>query len=192
MKVGGRLYRIRSLRMLEAKIMTGASTALIAKQFNVSPVTVARSLDYAARAGLVAGFEDQILSALVPLAVTAFQKALTAGDTTVALEVLKGTGLLKKQVDKPTVSLGDPGESLEIYIRKIRGSASDDEQSTTASTKPTLLGQLVARPALAAGGAAGALDGDVIEVEPSGSQDPPPPPAGVCASGDENRPAQLE
>jgi hypothetical protein len=172
------MKNLRALKMVEMKVMQSASTEEIAAAFNVNASTVRRQLDYANRAGLVADYEDQILQGLVPLAITAFKDALAKGDSQVALEVLKGTGLLKKQTDKPATPQGD--ESLEIYIRKIRGSGSHGSTAHQSTT----LGALVARQSLPAAGAGDVLEGVVVE---AGNQQAPSPAApGVCADGDED------
>lgn len=116
------LIRLRALKMLEHKL-TGKTNKEIGEIFGVSAATVNRALTLADRGDLTAQFEDQILKDLVPLAVSAFKTALTNGDAQVALEVLKGTNLLKKQGDKRPVGGPDngDGDELEIYIRKKRG-----------------------------------------------------------------------
>lgn len=97
----------------------GASNSDIAQEFKVSKDTVERSLSFAKRAGLVTQFEDQILQDLVPEAIKAFKKAMENGDTTVALEVFKGTGLLLRPSEKVVAPKSDEGD-LASYIKQIR------------------------------------------------------------------------
>lgn len=132
------LLRLRALKMLEMKFK-GKSNVEIAKEFGVSAPTVVRALSLAARGDLAAQFEDQILSELTPLAITAFKTALTNGDAQVALEVLKGTNLLKKQSDKrPSGGDADGGDELEIYIRAKRSGPTHRGTGHPATTAPGL------------------------------------------------------
>lgn len=130
----------------------GKSYKDIAAEFNVSEDTVERTLNYAKRAGLVAQFEDQILEELVPAAIENFKTAMQNGDTQVALEVFKGTGLLLRPQEraKPTIADGDGDEDLEVYIRRIRGGTPGHQlaepPATAAALDPRNLPTVAALP----------------------------------------------
>lgn len=118
----------------------GQSYKNIATEFNVSEDTVERTLNYAKRAGLVAQFEDQILEELVPAAIENFKTAMQNGDTQVALEVFKGTGLLLRPQEraKPAIADSDGDEDLEVYIRRIRGGTPGHSLTEPAAAAPAL------------------------------------------------------
>lgn len=119
------LKRARALLMVAARVK-GRSYKQIAAEFNVSEHTVQRQLDFAKRAGLIVDFEDQILQELVPAAISQIKSAIQNGDTQSAFEILKGAGLGLKpseRVAPKNAPLGGElpeGETLEVYIRRIR------------------------------------------------------------------------
>lgn len=120
-----RLRKIRALMIVKRKLTSGLSEAMIAKEFNVSPQTVARETAFALRENLVDDLEDQLLKQLAPLALANLIKALQRTDSDesakVALEVFKGLGVLKKpRIDRSSASEGGAGDELE-YIRLKRG-----------------------------------------------------------------------
>lgn len=116
----GALRRVRALAMLKAKLTSNLSNKLVAQQFNVSKKTLERNLNFALREGLLESYEDQLLKDLVPEALSAAKRAMQEGDATVAMEILKGAGILKKPIDKNRSSEGGEGDSLEIYLRRKR------------------------------------------------------------------------
>lgn len=120
---GQALRRLRALKMIDLRIR-GKTMAEIEKELGLSVTGQKQLLDWAQKANLVAEAEDQILKELVPNALSRINKAiLDEGDTSAALEVLKGAGIFKKASDKTSSGGGtqDAGNSLEIYIKKIRG-----------------------------------------------------------------------
>lgn len=138
------------------------SNASIAKEFAISSHTVEREIDWAKRQGLVQDYEDSILTQLVPEAIKVFAAALAAGDRTVALEVLKGTGMLRKPSDKATYGTpptAEGEESLEIHIKKVmRGGNTHDGRQNLKRFTPR--NQLAPDTAAAA---PGVDDGSVLE-----------------------------
>lgn len=147
------LRRARALMIIKGRIHSQSNKSL-AKEFNVSEATIATEIDWAKRKGLVASFEDQVLESLVPEAINVFKNALANNDTQAALEVLKGTGILRKPSDKSSyVQPVQEEESLEIHIKRI--------------SVPGLSGPSRQSPALSSGGATafdptGFLEGAVI------------------------------
>jgi hypothetical protein len=113
----GPLRRARALAMLRAKLTMNLSDDKVAAHFGVSPSTVARTTKIAIREGLLQQYEDELLNDLVPTAMKAAKDALENGDTQVALEILKGSGVLKKQIDRNKSVGENDGDSLEAYIR---------------------------------------------------------------------------
>lgn len=136
------------------------SNTQVAKEFHVSTKTIEREIDWAKRQGLVATYEDQILNELVPEAIGAFRKALANGDAQVALEVLKGTGLLRKQSDKSMITPPPQveEETLEVYTMKRKR-----VQGGTFNAQQRITGTNGARHALPAAGESGANDGSLSE-----------------------------
>lgn len=106
--------------MMERKLKGNVSNAVIAKEFNVNPATVERTLSWAKRAGLIVNYEDKILQELMPLAHQALKKALEKGNVEVALELLKGmlpTFAKKTAGNGPTATSGN---ELASYIDQLR------------------------------------------------------------------------
>lgn len=114
------LRRLRGLMMLEHKIKHAATNADIAKEFNVHPETVRRTLSWMKRAGIIVDYEDKVLQELMPLAHEALKKALQKGNVDVALEIFKGMlpSFNKKVASGPSVSSGN---ELSAYIDQLRG-----------------------------------------------------------------------
>lgn len=164
------VLRARALAMVERRIRS-VPLKDIAAEFNVTIRTVERNLDYAKRAGLIVQFEDRILQELVPAAIETFKKAIEDGNVEIAKEVFKGTGFLlrpsEKVPAKGSMDLAE-NESLEVYIRKIRGGGQNDS----------------ADPALPP---AGTSIIDVGSVPTDSSERPKALEASVVASGDESR-----
>lgn len=129
-RMGGEFAKLRGLAMLKEKITKGISDRKVAKAFNVSLSTVQRSLQMVVNKGLLETYQDQLLAFLVPGAMRAVKKALEDGDAQVALEILKGSGILTKTRDANHVNPANEGESLEAYIR-IR-------KATPDGTRPSL------------------------------------------------------
>lgn len=111
------LRQLRDLKILERKITSGLSNKELAKEFGIYHKTVKNALSRIARSELAQKFEDQLLTELGPLAMNALKGALQAGNEQVALEVLKGIGVLKKP--GTPINQGD-GDELELHIRAKR------------------------------------------------------------------------
>ncbi len=118
-RMNGEFGKLRALAMLKCKIQTGMSNIALGKQFNVAPNTVNRNLQMLRNQGLLQGFEDQLIAELVPNAMVAIKGALANGDAQVALEILKGSGILKKQRADP-MSPEEKTDDLTLYIRAKR------------------------------------------------------------------------
>jgi hypothetical protein len=120
-RLSGDARDVRDLAILKTKITTGMDNETLAQQFNVSTKTVERAMSTAAeKHDLLAKFEAQLLDELVPEAVRAVKVALKNDNANVALEILKGAGILKKQRDMNRISEGGEGDSLELYIKAKR------------------------------------------------------------------------
>lgn len=128
------LRRLRALRVLERRI-TGHSLADIAKEFNVSRLTVKNILDWAKRADLVASAEDKILSELVPAAHAAILSALKDGNAEIALKIFEGTipSFSKQKPTTPVTVAGD--DDLASYVNQLRSQSGviDGEVGPTES-----------------------------------------------------------
>lgn len=120
--------KARALKMLEKRIMEGKTTAEIAKDFGVSTVTAERALSFAAKGELMVGFEDTLLKDLVPLAQTAAKMALMEGNAKVALEVMKGVGLLRNTHVRTQTQLAED-DALSRYIAQKRARSQQLEQT---------------------------------------------------------------
>lgn len=145
------LRRARALKIIQTMITNSdMSRAQIGKLFNVSGNTIRNEIDWAQRQGLIADYEDALLNDLVPKALKAFRTALDNGDAQVALEVLKGTGLLRKQTDKsftnPTPQVAE--ESLELYVKRTRHIDSPSPPSLPANPQALLNPRSVLQGAL--------------------------------------------
>lgn len=118
MPQGGKVKDLRDLSLLQTKITTGMTNDQLAAQFGISERSVARGLKSAAdRADLIAKFEDELLADLVPEAVKAVKEACKNGNANVALEILKGAGILKKPRDMNRTAEGGEGDSLELFLK---------------------------------------------------------------------------
>lgn len=112
--------KVRAAAILSRRVFGSTNTA-IGQEFGISPDTVKRELQYAAKVGLVEKAEEEILKDLVPLAVDAYRKALNEGDLFVAKDVLWGMGVLKKTQERPAQGSNPTGDlTLEAYL-KIKG-----------------------------------------------------------------------
>lgn len=125
-KLGDKMRRIRALMITRRKLTSGLSNDLIAKEFGIASITVKRAIKYALKENLVQDLEQQLMADVAPLALKAIVAALqeTSGTnaSAVALEMLKGLGVLKKpRVDRNPE--GGEGDELE-YIRVSRRNAS--------------------------------------------------------------------
>lgn len=156
----GVLARARAMLILKRKLTSGLTNAMIAKEFNISKVTVERALRKAKSEQMVERFEDQILAELVPAAITTLKQALVDGNATAAIEVMKGMGVFKKPATKGSEEANGDNDSLEVYIRSKRQPtsrlASDGQASLPrVSEQPALpaarTGAADAAPALQSG-----------------------------------------
>jgi AraC-like DNA-binding protein len=111
--------KLRSLQILKRKLTSGLSDKMIAQEFGVHPDTIARSLKRTLKADMIQKFEDELFEGLVPQALLTAKAAMLDGNATVALEILKGAGVLKKQVDSH-LTPANTEDDLEIYIQRKR------------------------------------------------------------------------
>ena len=117
------MRRLRALGMIDMRIR-GRTNREVAKEYNVSEDTVARTLTWAKKAQLVVAAEDRIIRELLPAATEAIRQVLTGDDLKVkaktALEIFKGTlpSFAKGKTTHagPTDSSGD----LASYINSLR------------------------------------------------------------------------
>lgn len=142
------LKRIRAMAILKDRI-NGMSLQEVADKYRVGLVTVQRTLSWAKRASLLVEVEDMVLQDFVPEAATVLLQTIRAktqppvkdGDPVapfvplptpeavrVALEVWKGTGVLRKPGSKsPSNPVGDSGDDLAKHIQSLRARAALDE-----------------------------------------------------------------
>lgn len=158
--------KLRAFRIIEARIL-GRTLNDIGSEFNLTRQTVMNEIEWAERNGLLAQFENDMLKALVPKAITAVAKTLDGNNpieaTAAAFEVFKGTGLLRKQQDKPTAQPGTVEESLEVHVKRI----TPPKAPIAALSAPSgrLLEDSSQRPAL--------IEAEVVESRgEAGAQDP--------------------
>lgn len=122
------MRRTRALMIVQQKLTSGKTDADLAKDFHISTTTLKRSLTLARNEGLIQKFEDSLLSNLVPTALAACQAAMESGDAQTAIEILKGTGLLKKQVVHNSAPSGD-GDTLEGWFKIRRDRLAPNHQA---------------------------------------------------------------
>jgi len=106
--------------MIEGKAFHGKTNAELAKDFNVSLATVERTLSWAARADLFSTYEDKIVTELLPLAHDAISAALAEGNAKIAVQVLKGIGLLRTGGQATSKVQAQSDDDLASYIAKKR------------------------------------------------------------------------
>lgn len=117
------IKRLKALKVLNHKV-NGLTQIQIEQEMNISPSAQRRLMTWAQKANLIAEAEDTILEKIVPAALSRVHKAIEEeGDTSTALEILKGAGIFKKTSEK-FAGGGGPlhagEESLEVYLRKVR------------------------------------------------------------------------
>ena len=132
--------------MLEKRVIEGKTVPQIAQEFNVSTQTAQRALSFAAKGDLIVGFEDTLLRDLVPLAQTAAKMALLEGNAKVALEVLKGVGLLRSTHTRTQTQVAEE-DALSRYIAQKRAHSQLLEETIDAHpTDPAALAPTTAGP----------------------------------------------
>jgi hypothetical protein len=122
--------KLRALKMIEARVMQGKSVGQIAKDFNVHPDTVTRTLSWAKKADILGQYEDKIVNELIPLAHDAIKTALIDGDAKVAVEIFKGMRLLRTGAETPASKKAD--DDLAAYIAAKRDHAELQENTILA------------------------------------------------------------
>lgn len=146
--IQGELAQMRALMMLQQKL-TGRTHESIAAEFGCSKDTVKRQLRLAVTSDLIQKFEDELLKDLVPEAMRAVKVAMTNGNANVAVEILKGSGVLKRQVEKPSGG-AESGDDLEIYIRSKRTKAESPRLPTKHSAPLPPVSPVLALPEVTA------------------------------------------
>ena len=155
--------------MLEKRVIEGKTVPQIAQEFNVSTQTAQRALSFAAKGDLIVCFEDTLLRDLVPLAQTAAKMALMEGNAKVALEVLKGVGLLRSTHTRTQTQVAEE-DALSRYIAQKRAHSQLVEE--TIDAEPT---DSAALPPASAGPDAHTA---AATPEPEGAAEAPAPLAG--------------
>lgn len=158
--------KARALKMLEKRILEGKSTAQIATEFGVSHATAQRAMSFAAKGDLIVSFEDTLLRDLVPLAQTAAKMALMEGNAKVALEVLKGVGLLRSTHTRTQTQVAEE-DALSRYIAQKRVQSQQLEDTHDGE---------LAHPAALPPAAAGPNAPPPVGAAESGRHDPTPAP----------------
>jgi len=129
--------RLFALKVLGLR-MTGLQHREIAEQLGCHRSTVYKLLDYAQKAGLVAAYEDQILTALVPKAIQALEKALDEGNFDVAQKMLAGMGIYKRPAERRESGAEHAELSVETYLLRKQQLAAQQVPSA-----PAIEGQIV-------------------------------------------------
>lgn len=111
--------RIRASELVRKVYIEGKSHVQAGKEMGISHDTVERSLAWARAANLFVEHEQKVFTELLPLAHEAAKLALQDGNAQVALEILKGTNVLKKQGSDSRAAREDE-ESLYGEIARIR------------------------------------------------------------------------
>lgn len=133
--------------------LCGMKIKEVAKEFNLSLSRTATLLSRARRAGYREIAGDKLLM-LLPKAVAVVDTHLTMGDKDVAMEVLKGVGLLKGLVNEP-VGDGDT-ETFEAWRYKLtRRTASAESQTDPPVDGETIDAEFRPEPQGEAGTGAG-------------------------------------
>lgn len=166
-----KLQRARATKMLEAKVMTGRSNTQLAKDFGVSTTTVTKALSLAKQGEIIMGFEDKLLNELLPLAHDAITHALQEGNAKVALEIFKGTNILRKNAPL-TATQAQQQDDLTAYIAGKRHHALLEEHTIDGTILPDR--PPAALPAAAESPAAAPAAGDDPDPRPAA----PAPEAG--------------
>lgn len=160
-----RHQQARAFKMLEKRIVEGKTLKEVAKDFNVSVPTVHRAMSLAKKGDLLITFEDKLHAELIPLAHTAIVGALHEGNAKVALEIFKGTNLLKKNA-MPTLSEQQDADDLAAYILSKRTAALLEE--TSIDVTPDAHPAAALAPAAARPDAPGDSAPDTAERRPEG------------------------
>ena len=140
-----KLQRARAAKMLESKIMHGKTNKEIAADFGVSLKTTENALTLARKGDLVVTFEDKLMTELLPLAHTAMVGALTEGNAKMALEVLKGAGIIRPHTQNSRAQEASDHD-LSAYIAKKRHAAQLAESTIDAEFTRTALLALPSHP----------------------------------------------
>lgn len=118
--------KARALAILNRRIH-GASFIELEKEFNLNPRHLAHELKWLRTQNTLEDFETQIVSDILPAAVAAVKKAIENGDSALAMEIFKGSGLLLKPLEKPAPVAAPADENtLEGYFRIKRSAGSGD------------------------------------------------------------------
>lgn len=141
---GQKQLKARAAKILERKILTGASNAQVAREFGITEPTVRRALALAEKADIVVTFEDKLYNELLPLSHEAVASALR-GDGEVArakigLQVMQGTQVLRPNRHSSMVQQAEDDE-LAVYVLRKRQQA--------ALEAATVEGQYADAPAIA-------------------------------------------
>lgn len=111
--------KLRAMEIVKRHIVQGEKLKDIARDMRVSQDTVQRSLDWARKANLFVEYEQRLFDELLPLAHEAVKLALQDGDAQVALKILEGTNVLKKNPPKSVAAERDE-EGLYGEILRAR------------------------------------------------------------------------
>lgn len=116
--------------MVESKITKGSTNEDLAEEFGVSRRSVEKALSLAAKADLIVSFEDKLVKELLPLAhetaILALKGEAPQGSGKIAMEILKGTQILRPSQPRSTQQAADDDE-LSKYIAKKRLKAREEE-----------------------------------------------------------------
>lgn len=114
------LRRIHALAILTRKLTTALTNAELATEFQCAESSINRNLRFAMDNNLLKSLETRLIDELMPLAHSAIVEALKNNDSSVALELFKGVGLLKKHVQQQVTDTPTTSDDLEVYIRQKR------------------------------------------------------------------------
>ena len=130
--------RIQALKW-HKEMVDGKSAKEIAKEHGISHDVVDKRLSWARRAGILTDYEDKLLQELIPAAHKALLEALLDGDAAVALEIYKGSLLLKGKEQKTGKMTQQPvsedSDDLANYMNKYRQLAQEQENLIEGSVE---------------------------------------------------------
>lgn len=91
--------RLRASQMVALRVQ-GTTLEDIGLQFNCDRSTVARTIKWAGKMGIIQSAEERILDELVPLAINTYKTALENGDTFAAKHIIDKLGDMADRAEK--------------------------------------------------------------------------------------------
>jgi hypothetical protein len=118
-------YKDTRMAMMVYKRLHGYSLSKLANEFNLSEQTITKELLRAKKTNLLRTLEQKILEALVPKAITLYDKALDDGDLFVAKDVFAQAHKVADRESKQEISREGMGLQAWLALRKKPDSQED-------------------------------------------------------------------